>query len=267
MTTVMNVRERIDCNWKVVMDAFGEGYHINGIHPQLLNAIALDPRTSRYRLLGDHIVAVAPFEVAHVADMGPEQQVEGIRGLPDTFPTVTGVLPRFEELVDTYRDEDGRLTFPAGVTGRTILQQATRDTLGGMGLDLSGLTDAQMSDNQGWFLFPNFFMTVRAGECHVIMAVPDPDGDPNKCIWHVASYMWLPEEHREAFKAELVEVTEPGSYDYFLALQQDYEQMPRQQKGLRNGALKHMALVREEVVIAHFHAVLDRHLAAAAGGR
>ena len=27
----------IDCNWKVVMDAFEEGYHINGIHPQLLS--------------------------------------------------------------------------------------------------------------------------------------------------------------------------------------------------------------------------------------
>ena len=36
LTTVMDVREAIDCNWKVVMDAFEEGYHINGIHPQLL---------------------------------------------------------------------------------------------------------------------------------------------------------------------------------------------------------------------------------------
>ena len=36
--------------------------------------------------------------------------------------------------------------------------------------------DDQMVDNQGWVLFPNYFMTVRAGECHVIMAAPHPGG-------------------------------------------------------------------------------------------
>ena len=90
--------------------------------------------------------------------------------LPETFPSTVAVLPRFQELVDAYRDEDGALRFPDGVTARALLQQATRETLTGMGLDVSGLTDAQMSDNHGWVLFPNFFMTMRAGECHVIMA-------------------------------------------------------------------------------------------------
>ena len=257
----MNVREALDCNWKVVMDAFQEGYHINGIHPELLQVLTIDPSTTRYRFSEHHSVSVAPFEVANAVNFGPEQQVEGIRALPATFPTVVGVLPRFEELVDTHRDADGKLEFPEGVTARTLLQQATRDTLTGMGLDVSALTDAQMSDNHGWVLFPNFFMTIRAGEAHVIMSTPHPDGDPNKCIWHVSSYMWLAPEHREAFRAELVEVEVPGSYDYFLALQQDYEQMPRQQIGLRNKALKHLSLVDEEAVIAHYHSIVDRYLA------
>ncbi|HSA48590.1 MAG TPA: aromatic ring-hydroxylating dioxygenase subunit alpha [Yinghuangia sp.] len=261
MTTVMNVREALECNWKVVMDAFHEGYHVSGVHPQLLRMIDLDPTKSRYRFFGDHCVAVAPFDVPNAAQYTPEQQVAGIKELPETFPSLTGVLPRFDELVATYADSDGKLVFPEGVTARTILQQATRDTLTGMGLDVSGLTDAQMSDNQGWALFPNFFMTIRAGECHVIMAAPHPDGDPNRCVWHVRSHMWLPPEHRDEFRAELVEVEEPGSYEYFLALQQDYEQMQRQQDGLRNSTLDHMSLVKEEVVVAHFHAVVDRYLA------
>ena len=63
--------------------------------------------------------------------------------------------------------------------------------------------------------------------------------------------------------AEPVVVDEPGSFKYFEALQQDYEQMPRQQIGLRNTALEHMALVKEEVVIAHFHSVVDTYLRAA----
>lgn len=170
--------------------------------------------------------------------------------------------PRFTELVEQYRNADGTLTFPEGIKARNLLQQATRDTLTGMGLDVSGLTDAQMSDNHGWVLFPNFFMTIRAGEATIVMSMPDPDGDPNRCIWHVASYMWLPDEHKAAFIAEPIVVDEPGSFKYFEALQQDYVQMPRQQIGLRNTSLEHMALVKEEVVIAHFHSVIDKHLAA-----
>ncbi|MFA7585484.1 MAG: SRPBCC family protein, partial [Novosphingobium sp.] len=148
-----------------------------------------------------------------------------------------------------------------GVTVRTLLQQATRETLTAKGLDVSALSDDQMSDNQGWFLFPNFFMTIRAGEATTIIAYPHPDGDPNRCIWHVTAYMWLPEPLREPYRAQPVEVTEPNSYPYFLALQQDYEQMPRQQLGLRNSGLTHLSLIHEELSIARFHKVLDRYLA------
>lgn len=260
MVTVMDVTEAIDCNWKVVLDAFQEGYHINGIHPQLLRVINIDPATSRYRFFDQHSVSMAPFDVVGAT---PEQQVDGIMDLPETFPSTVAVLPRFQELVAEYRAGDGTLHFPDGVSARTLLQRATRDTLNDMGLDVSGLTDAQMSDNHGWVLFPNFFMTIRAGEATIIMALPHPDGDPNRCIWRVASFMWLPDEMKAAFTAEPIVVEEAGSYKYFEALQQDYEQMPRQQIGLRNTALEHMALVKEEVVIAHFHSVVDRYLAAA----
>lgn len=75
--------------------------------------------------------------------------------------------------------------------------------------------------------------------------------------------MWLPDEMKAAFTAEPIVVDEAGSYKYFEALQQDYEQMPRQQIGLRNTALDHMALVKEEVVIAHFHSVVDKYLESA----
>jgi nitrite reductase/ring-hydroxylating ferredoxin subunit len=263
MITVLDVKESLHCNWKVVMDAFEEGYHISGIHPQLLRVIMIDPAKSRYKFFDKHSVSMAPFEVANAEKYGPQEQVEGILELPETFPSVQAVLPRFQELVDGYRTE-GELAFPDGVTARTLLQQATRETLTGMGLDVRGLTDAQMSDNHGWVLFPNFFMTIRAGEATIIMAEPHPDGDPNKSFWHIMSFMWLPEEYKDALKAAPIKVDEPGSYKYFLALQQDYEQMPRQQLGLRNSRLEFMSLVKEEVVIAHYHSVVDRYLAGTA---
>jgi phenylpropionate dioxygenase-like ring-hydroxylating dioxygenase large terminal subunit len=267
MAPVMDVRETLECNWKVVNDAFQEGYHIDSIHPELLKVIVIDPTRTQYYFTKLHNLAVAPFDVKHAGDLnfGPLQEVEAIRALPGTFPGVAMVLPKFEELLLAYCDAAGAFVFPEGVSGRSLLQQATRVTLTESGLDVSQLSDDQMSDNHGYLLFPNFFMTIRAGECHIILSVPHPDGDPNRCIWHVSSYMWLPESVRAQFKAELVEVTEPGSYPYFLALQQDYEQMPRQQKGLRNHLLKQLTLAQEEVCIAHFHSVLDRYMAGNAG--
>jgi phenylpropionate dioxygenase-like ring-hydroxylating dioxygenase large terminal subunit len=262
MTPVgMDVREALECNWKVVLDAFSEGYHIIGVHPELLSVIDLEAGNSQHGFFGDHGMAVSPFEVKRTDECSLEDQVQGVRDLPGTFPTVAEVLPRFEEMIARHRDAAGTLSFPEGATVRTVLQQATRETLSNKGLDVSGLTDDQMSDNQGWFLFPNFFMTIRAGEATTILAYPHPSGDPNKCIWHVTAYMWLPEPLRAQYRAEPVEVQEPNSYPYFLALQQDYEQMPRQQLGLRNSGLDHISLVREELSIARFHSVLDRYLA------
>ena len=82
------------------------------IHPQLLHVIVLDAAKNRFGFFGDHAVAVAPFEVKNVAGFGPEEEIEGIRQLPATFPGVAEVLPAFEELVASYRDEDGEVRSP-----------------------------------------------------------------------------------------------------------------------------------------------------------
>ncbi len=114
MTTVMDVQESIECNWKVVMDAFEEGYHINGIHPQLLTVLNIDPTTSRYRFFDNHSVAVAPFEVQGAS---AEKQVEGSSASRD-FPGTAAVIPRFQELVAALPRDDDEVEFPDGVTAR-----------------------------------------------------------------------------------------------------------------------------------------------------
>ncbi len=251
----LNVRESLDCNWKVVMDAFQEGYHIQGIHPELVNA--MDESKERYLFLGDHSVATAPFGAANTPDLSLEQQVTAIRELPATFPGVADALPRFENLLDA-AGADG--TLPADSKPRLLLQRAMRETLADRGLDVSGLSDTQMSDNQFYLVFPNLFLTIHAGEATFISAVPHPDGDPNRCIWHVTNFQWFPEDERDARHMLPVEVAEGDHYDYFLALEQDYEQMQRQQRGLRNQGLETLALSRQEVRLAHFHGRLDHWL-------
>jgi len=256
----LNVREMLECNWKVVMDAFQEGYHIQAVHPELI--AAMDESRERYGFFGDHSVATGPFGAANLEAFRPEQQVDSIRGLPATFPGVAEMLPRFEALLDGYRQADGALDFPEGVTGRLLLQQATRETLSARGLDVSGLTDTQMSDNHFHLVFPNLFMTIRAGEATVILSTPHPSGDPGRCHWLVQNLMWLPEGERAAKREPLREMTEGEHFPYFLALEQDWEMMQRQQRGLRNSGLDHMVLTRQEVRLAYYHSVLDTWIGA-----
>ncbi|MCB2074006.1 MAG: aromatic ring-hydroxylating dioxygenase subunit alpha [Novosphingobium sp.] len=249
----LNVKETIECNWKVVMDAFQEGYHVQGVHPELV--AAMDESLERYGFFGDHSIATAPFGAAH--DAGVEVEIEGIRGLPATFPAVADALPRFEDLLGEHRGGSGEYTFPEGTTPRLLLQQALRETWTAKGLDVSGLTQNQLTDNQFYLLFPNFFITIHAGEGTFISSVPHPDGEPNRCIWHVVNYQWFPPEERAANKAELVEIAEDDHFPYFLALEQDYEQMEHQQRGLRQSMLQEMALTRQEVRLAHYHAAIS----------
>jgi phenylpropionate dioxygenase-like ring-hydroxylating dioxygenase large terminal subunit len=249
----LNVRETIRCNWKVVMDAFQEGYHVQAVHPELV--AAMDETKERYRFCGDHNVATAPFGAAH--DAGVDVEIEGIRGLPATFPAIADSLPRFEELLGEHSGADGVHAFSAGTTPRLLLQQALRETWVGKGLDVSALTDNQLTDNHFWILFPNFFMTIHAGEATVIIATPHQSGDPGRCFWHVMNLQWFPPEERAANRTALTEVAPDDHYPYFLALEQDYEQMERQQRGLRNRRLKELALTKQEVRLAHFHAAID----------
>ena len=255
----MNVRETIGSNWKVVMDAFHEGYHVQGVHPELVGSVDLS--RERFCAVGVHSATTVPFGGPAVAEMTPEQEAELILDLPPAnFPGLAEALPRFGELVRAHSDAEGRLALPSGTTVRTMFQSAARHSLAAKGVGVEALTDAQMSDYQFWALFPNVFIQVRPGEATVIIAMPHPSGDPNRCTWQVTGYLWVPAEEREARREPLRDMPEGQHFEYFLALEQDFQQMERQQNGLRNRTLHTLHITKQEPKVAHFHAVLDQWL-------
>jgi nitrite reductase/ring-hydroxylating ferredoxin subunit len=257
----LNVRESIHCNWKVVMDAFYEGYHVHSVHPELIPLVNLT--NERFMGLGQHGATTVPFCAPDKDGMTPEGEVAMIRSLPlANFPGLADVMPRFEELVAESSDDDGALKLPQGLGGMSLLQQAVRQHLTKQGLDVSALTDNQMSDYQFWAVFPNIYIQLRAGESTVIIARPHPDGDPNRCYWRVVNYMWVVPEEREALRLEMVDIPDGEHFPYFLALEQDYCQMEDQQRGLRNRTFKHMSLTRQEPKVAQFHQALDDWMSA-----
>jgi phenylpropionate dioxygenase-like ring-hydroxylating dioxygenase large terminal subunit len=252
----MNVREAIASNWKVVLDAFFESYHVQGIHPELVPVV--DVGQERFTDMGWHAATTVPFGTG-VRDGSDEEEVAAIAGLPlANFPGLAEALPRFAVLADSYRDAEGKLTLPEGVTALTLLQRATREALTAGGLDVSALSDAQMSDYQFWALFPNTYLQLKAGEATVIIITPHPDGDPGRSVWHVYHLLWLPPDQRAAKRAQEVVVPEDEHFPYFLALEQDYQTMAGLQAGLRNTAMEAVVVTRQEPKIALFHTNLDR---------
>lgn len=261
----MNVREELECNWKIVVDAFQEGYHIQGVHPQMADVIQLDAQKSQFNYFGDHHLSVSPFEAADVRGLTPEQSVAALKDkLPATYHGAVEIMPLLEQMVDSVRNAAGEIVFPAGVTVHTLLERATRELFTRKGMDVSGLSDEQMTYHYGWLLFPNFFISVRVGEGTMIVSTPHPSGDPNKCVWEVVRLAWVPESAREAARQQQLVVDPPGSFPYFLVLQQDYEAMPRTQLGVRNTRLKYVTAGSEEGLIVKFHREIDKHVR---GGR
>jgi len=261
MTPVgMDIQETIACNWKVVMDAFYESYHVQAVHPELIPI--MDLSRERYQRFGRHAATTVPFQGTDDEKATPEQEVEAFRRIPKpNFPGLAEIFPRFEELVAAHQLADGTLRLPDGMSARSLFQQCVRENLTAKGLDVSGLTDNQMSDFEFWALFPNIYVQLRAGEATVIIARPHPDGNPGRCIWRVAHYLWLPPEEREPQRIGPTVVPEGEHYPYFLALEQDYSQMEEQQRGLRNNALGFMSLTRQEPKVAQFHTMLDEWMA------
>ena len=133
---VLDVREPLECNWKVVMDAFEEGYHVSGIHPQLLRSSSSIP-PSPLPVPGRNSVAVAPFEVAH-GGHGSGKTGRGHHGIARDLPALVRVPPPLHRTRRQYRATTAPSVFPEGVTGRILLQRATRDTLSSDGLDVAG---------------------------------------------------------------------------------------------------------------------------------
>lgn len=251
----INVREEVACNWKVIMDAFGESYHIQGVHTELLGLS--DTTRERFQTFGLHCAATVPFGPA--SDGDPEKEVQNILGVPvEQFPLYGDVLPKFAQAIDGYRDAGGKLVMPGDLTPRRLFQNMIREELTAKGYDVSGLTDTQMTDYNYWLFFPNVFIQVSVGDATIIVNEPHPSGDHNKCVWHIWFLHWLPENER-ATKAEPVRIMPAGEHFHVhWVMEQDYVQMPIQQEGLRNRLYDEMVLTRSEPRVAHFHTMLDR---------
>ncbi len=241
----------VACNWKVVVDAFVETYHLHAVHPQML-AIADDVNTP-ITLYDKHTKFVQPYGVSSPRRQGGvssqelwESFVENLghrMGIPFADAGEPGPHPEV----------------PEGQTLRDVLVGRIRNHLAGLGEIYADLDDHHVIDDFHYHIFPNAVLNVFAGWFGLIRA--RPGATPDECLLDMWNFDLRPEGQADAHPRPVArELSDAEIRALGPVLLQDLDLLPRVQRGLRQPGLRHFQLTRPEERIGRMHEILDRYL-------
>jgi phenylpropionate dioxygenase-like ring-hydroxylating dioxygenase large terminal subunit len=248
----------LPANWKVAVDAFNEGYHVQGTHPQLL--AWTDDVSLEYEPLGIHAHygrlpnARRQLRPSPRLGLSPGEYNEGeilenfIRGLGGLF----------------YRDEQALVEEirAAGLDGETMLshyQKGRRTLLASRGVAVEEFADDQLTSADDVFLFPNMLGPIYPGIA-IIFRVRPNGLDPDSCIKDTWFLQW-PQEGAPPKRAERRFFPDWTERDWGEITNQDYANMAHVQIGMKSRGGPDIRLNRrQEANILHMHRVIDRYL-------
>ena len=227
-----------DTNWKASVDAFNEVYHVQGIHPQLLES--LDDIHVQIDLYERHNRYLVPFGLVSPRYPNQNEVTQPLQG----FLRSAGIDP------DTFEGGMGAV--------RPAMQKAVRAAAEAQGMDVSGLNDDQMSDDYHYYLFPNLTFNITAVSFGFFRQRPHAT-DPNKMYFDMQSYVRVP-EGADAPPRPIHSQRKHGEISIGLVMDQDSYNLPRVQKGMNSRAYKGLLINYRERRIRHMHTVLDGYL-------
>ena len=252
MHVVKDVVIEFDANWKVVWEAFIEAYHLQTTHAQAKPSVD---------------------DVAY--------QIDYYRNGHARLSTAIGIpSPRCEDR-NTLDPVLAFLLMEAGVDPAKFADRATevRDAIAAAkrapdnryGLDYSGFTDSQLTDDWNYSLFPNMTFNTHPEGVLIMRFLPHPT-NPEKSLYHVhiisqklkdgirpPAYMGLENDidisgktrpgrrYNNKSKPELGEV-----------LEQDIANVEGVQRGLRSRGFDFSKYSEQESRIMQFYAEVDR---------
>ena len=248
----------LPANWKAVMDAFNEGYHVQGAHPQILPwtddvAIAYEQydRHARYGRLEDSRRALRPSPRLGLAD---EDVDEGqiLAGL------VAGLGSAFLKEERAAVEELRAAGLPPGALLEAY-QHRRMELLSARGFDVSDLTPDRMTSAEDVYWFPNLVGPIYPGSA--ILFRVRPNGlDPDSSIKDIWALEWRP-------PGDTTPMPERRFYDDWTARDwgeisnQDYANLVQVQAGMKSRGFSSLRLnARQEGNILHMHRVIDRYL-------
>jgi nitrite reductase/ring-hydroxylating ferredoxin subunit len=253
-------RTVLPANWKVVVDAFNEGYHISATHPEILQwkddtALEYEVFRTHTRYGGAGEPKPSPRLGLDLADVDQQQLLAlKIQDLIDSLPGYFGPddLAALHEVQQT--------ALPDGMSAGEFYLRRRRNGATARGLDWSHLTDEQVLGGDDVLVFPNFLGPAVGGGWFVYRCRPNGD-DPHSSIFE----LWTLEERADGAPdtpmPERQWYPDPWAHDWGLVVNQDLANFARIQRGLRvpeGGGLRWNR--RQEMGVRRFHEVLDRYL-------
>lgn len=238
-----NVSVKVPCNWKVALEAFNEGYHVAGTHPQLLKSMGDD--VTRSFTFGKH----GMFNYS--ASTRPYGAPSPRTGLPVPDDLRPGIISFFDEMNLTLRaiyserdteasrrlmSECSATDDPLALVGKLAeFQKEAAEAAGAGWPDVS--FEQLVRAGSDWHVFPNqVFLWYYDG---AISYRARPDGDnPDSCIFDI----WALQRYAPGAEPTLERQVFHGPDDWkqfdkvSIILAQDFANMEEVQRGMKSDA-------------------------------
>ena len=253
----------INCNWKIALEAFNEGYHVAITHYQLhqFGAVAqffsgthgphgmFGSVAAKTGTLGVNAARSPNFDARQkMADFYNYLKVGLDSNLTDTVVHAANRLPR--EL-----SED---TPPGEVIQQLMIMSMQEDAARGVQWPMI-TADEYQTAGIDWHLFPNMILLPMATNCLGYRARPNGD-DPDTCIFEVYHIERFPEGE----EPKVENLRNDDIYDESFwgeILLQDFQQMEGTHRGNKSASYKGPRLnPMQEKPLANFHRVYHEFL-------
>lgn len=235
-TLIRDVTIEWDANWKLVMENGNETYHIQSVHPQLLEMV--DDLETEPVLYDKHSRFVVRFG-------RPSHRCKD--------PSIGPVLAAYMRKVG--------LTGNAAPTNvndvREAMMKAQRKRFQREGIDYPALDDAALLDNLHVHLFPNAMFNIVLPGYWLFRVRPHPT-DPTRTFFDFQEYEMFPLKNAKP-RRPTHEKYKFGEVSLDSVLDQDAALMPLVQQGMSSRGFEGPLFGEQETRLIHMHEVLDRY--------
>lgn len=225
-----------DCNWKTSVDAFLESYHVQGIHPQLMEY--LNDYDTQIDIYGRHNRTLFPYMYVSPRYEDQEKPSDTLAAVLDAF----GYNPN--DFVGRPQD------------ARKAIQKAKRAAQDVVPHPYKNLNDDQLTDNYHYLIFPTLQFNIFA-EANLMFRTRPHATDPQKCYFD----MWMFATNEPGME-HIVGLPQfkHGETTLGEVLDQDARNLPFVQRGMNSRGFKGLYLSEQEERIRHFHAVVTDYV-------